>query len=144
MSDENDPIEAWVRANRDYFAELNDYNAKVISFGYIAFFSLAAFVRESAPPKPFIWAMALMSLSVAIFVLYEIMFIYLTNRYASDLSKAIENLPDDSILNSVNDAKLIWEVRLQKWNALFLLSSLTFAVFSLILLFYCYWVMLLS
>ncbi|OUR72949.1 hypothetical protein A9Q78_05655 [Methylophaga sp. 41_12_T18] len=143
MAEEETNIEAWVKAHHDIFAEINDYNTKVISFGFVAFFAMAAFVQESAPENAFILAMASMSVAIAIFVFYEVLRIYYINKYASNTAKAIEKLPDDNLLRSVHETKVIWDVRLQKWNAAFFLPSLIFGMIAVALLFYCYWAVLL-
>jgi hypothetical protein len=44
-------IKAYVEAINNEFTQLNDFNSKVIGFGYVAFFAIATYVKTKHQEK---------------------------------------------------------------------------------------------
>jgi hypothetical protein len=140
----NNDVEAYVKSLKENFSLINDYNTKVVSFGFVTFFAMATLVQSTAPKSIFIWAVVLMSLSIVIFVLHEIIRFCYPSTNSSNKAKAIESLPDDNLLRKINADGVIFEIRFQKWNKYFFIPSLLFGVSALMILFYCYFCILLN
>lgn len=138
MNEYKENIKAYVQAKKDEFSILNDYNTRVVSFGFAAFFAMAIYVKNFAPKQLFIMAILFMSASVALFVGFELFRAVELNLNAAKKSRAFEGLPEDSPMRQINDEELITYVRLQKWNPWFLFPSLFCGLVGMGILFVCY------
>lgn len=131
-------VKAYTEAINREFTQINDYNTKVVSFGYVAFFAMATYVKDQAPPKVFIAAIILMSASIALFVVHELCRALYFSRYSASKAKAVEALPEENLLNKLEEANTITYIRFQKLNLMFFWPSTLSGAAGLVMLFYCY------
>lgn len=131
-------MKAYIEAIKNEFSQLNDYNSKVVSFGYVAFFAMATYVKDHAPHKIFITAVLLMSISIALFIIHELCRALYFSRYTSSKAKALEALPENNPLQNVNDLHTLNCIRFQKMNMCFFWPSSLLGIAGLLMLFFCY------
>ena len=138
MNEYKQQIDSYIQAVKNEFSLLNDYNTKVISFGFAAFFALATYVKTFCYSPAFIVAILLMSVSVTLFVFYELYRSFLLNQYARGKSLALDKLPDNNPMLLIDNQKDIDNVRFQRFYPYFFFPSLLAGLFAVGLLFYCY------
>jgi|GEM_PF-5756280 len=131
-------VKAYAESIKNEFTHYNEYNSKVVSFGYVAFFALATYVKDLAPKKFFVTAVLLMSASIAIFVVLELCRSMYFSRYSTLKAKALEKLPERNLLQQIDDAHMVACIRFQKTNLLFFWPSCLLGIAGLVILFLCY------
>lgn len=131
-------IKSYIEAIKNEFGQLNDYNTKVVSFGYVAFFAMATYVKDQAPRKIFIAAVLLMSASITLFIVHELCRALYFSRYSSSKAKALESLPENNPLQKIDASHTLACIRFQKMNLYFFWPSSLFGLAGLLLLFLCY------
>jgi hypothetical protein len=131
-------IKAYIETVKNEFSQINDYNTKVISFGYVAFFAIATYVKDLAPRKTFIISILLMSASITLFIIHELCRALYFSRYSSSKAKALEALPENSLLQKIDVSHTIACIRFQKLNLFFFWPSSLLGVAGLVMLFLCY------
>ena len=138
MNDYKQQTQIYVQSKKEEFSNLNDYNSKVVSFGFAAFFAIATYVKTYCMGKFFVLAILFMTISVILFVVFELYRSYLLNRNARDVSMALDKLPDEHPLLLVDSNQVINYVRLQRLHPYFFFPSLIFGLIAVALLFICY------
>lgn len=139
MSEYQQQIQSYVQSKKDEFSLLNDYNTKVVSFGFAAFFALATYLKTFCQSSTvFVVALLFMSMSVTIFVSFELYRSFLLNKHAHAESLALDKLPDDNPMLLIRDKRLINDVRFQRCYPYFFFPSLLLGLIAIALLFYCY------
>jgi len=138
MSEYQQQIQAYIQFKKDEFSLLNDYNTKVISFGFAAFFTLATYLKPFCHSTAFVVALLSMSVSVTFFVLFELYRSFLLNKHARDGSLALDKLPDNNPILLIEDKQQINQVRLQRYHPYFFYPSLLTGLIAVVFLFYCY------
>lgn len=138
MNEYKQQVQSYVQSKKDEFSLLNDYNTKVVSFGFAAFFALAAYVKTFCQGRVFIVALLLMSVSVTFFVVFELYRSIMLNKNARAKSLAMDKLPDKHPMLLVDEEQTINYVRLQRLHPFFFFPSLISGIVAVSLLFYCY------
>ena len=131
-------LKAYCEAIKNEFSQLNDYNTKVISFGYVAFFAIATYVKDQAPRKIFIAAVLLMSASITLFIIHELCRALYFSRYTSSKARALEALPNNNPLQNIDNLHTLACIRFQKINMCFFWPSSLLGIAGLLMLFFCY------
>jgi hypothetical protein len=141
MNEYQQQIQSYVQLKKDEFSLLNDYNTKVISFGFAAFFALATYLKpfcQSYNCHAFVFSLLFMSMSVAIFVVFELYRSILLNKHARDGALSLDKLPDNNPMLLIDEKHKINWVRFQRYHPYFFYPSLLTGLAALVLLFYCY------
>lgn len=138
MSEFKEQAESYAQCHQKVFDTINNYNTKIISFGFVAFFAMATQVKDVSPRLPFMVAIIFMSLSIAIFVMHELVRTVMYNNYVSGKSKAFKELPDNNFLSQVENSHAAFQLRFQAWNNYFFYPSLACGSIALAIIFYCY------
>lgn len=138
MTEYKQQIQSYVQSKKEEFSLINDYNTKVLSFGYAAFFALAAYVKTFCQGKIFIFAVLFMSVSVTFFVTFELYRSIMLNKNARAKSLALDKLPDNHPMLLIDEKQTVNYVRLQRFHPFFFFPSLISCLAAVILLFYCY------
>lgn len=131
-------IASYVEAVKTEFSQINEYNNKVISFGYVAFFAIATYVKDQSPRHIFLISIVCMSISIFVFVVHEICRSMYLSRYSARKSSAIDKFSDISIINKVSDAHAVSILKFQKYNVIFFWISSLFGLTGFFLMFCCY------
>ena len=138
MSEYQQQIQSYIQFKKDEFSLLNDYNTKVVSFGFAAFFALATYLKTFCQSTAFVVALLFMIASVTIFVFFELYRSFLLNKHAHDESLALDKLPDDNPMLLITEKFKINYVRFQRCYPYFFFPTLLTGLIAVALLFYCY------
>lgn len=130
-----DQIKIYIEATKTYFDQINEYNNRIISVGYAAFFAIATYVKDNSPRGIFLASIIFMSISVAIFVVHELCRAMYLSRYSSNSSRAIEDIAAVKLANDSHTKSII---KYQRYNILFYWSSLLTGLAGTVLIFLCY------
>ncbi len=142
--DYNKSIEAYVEYLKIQFELINNYNSTIVYIGFAAFFALATYVKNFGNRKLFIVAVIFMSVSIGFFVAHELSRAVIFSKYSSNKANAIENLPDNNLLKSVDKTYKVTLIRFQKYNKWFFIPSLLLALIAVMLMFINFFIILIK
>ena len=132
-------VDTYSESVKEEFNYINEYNNKLCTYGFAIFFALSSLVKDIGNKQIFYWSILSMSISTFIFVIHEIFKSLYFSRYSSNKSSAIENLPNDNLLNHVTKIDTIIQIRFQKWNKYFFYPALLFGLIAVITMFLNYY-----
>ena len=138
MNEYQKDIEKYLELLREEYAQINEYNSKVCSYGYASYFAMVAFTKGTVNEKLFITSIIFMTISIFLFVMHEVIRMLYLSRSTSSRQKALEKIPDRNYLHELNDLDQIAQLRFHKFSMYLFWPTLITAILSTAIIFYSY------
>jgi ABC-type multidrug transport system fused ATPase/permease subunit len=116
------------------YGKAQSYANVIIVAGYAAFFTMWASVKSDLPTIPMLISGLLMTISILLFVITEIITMLSTSRYFRTLQEKLAQMPSLDVLKEIKEAeKQNAQSQYHTWAILFYPSLLTGVISGIIL-----------
>lgn len=130
-------IEVQERLLSSVYEKANAYSQIVLGVGYVSIFAAWSFTKELLTPNEVLWSALLASLSAFVFVMFEVLSMFVTSQTVLGLAKAARSKPgelDQIMVENERNERRLMTVYARAWVWCWGFSVITGVLAGLILI----------